>query len=164
MREYDNYYFDSDGVLVNFAEEKKALLRFSIEVNFFYNLKRRKENFEIMKLLLKLGKNVYILTASPNAQADQDKMRCYEEEIPELPKENIIICRLGENKAKYIKDKENSVLIDDYTSNLLKVQKYGVGVIKYLNGYDNPIGKHTKHNIDTITSLSELFIKTKILV
>ena len=65
-----------------------------------------------------------------------------------IPIANIIICRIGENKADIIKSKlnimidETTVLIDDYTKNLTEWESAGgVGIKRSTKVADNSTGK-----------------------
>ena len=88
-------------------------------------------------MLARLG-NIYIISASPNEQADKDKMQWIKKYLPNVPQENITLCRLGENKAKIIENKynfkidKNCYLLDDYTKNLTEWEQVGGTGIKRL--------------------------------
>ena len=149
-------YCDSDGVLFDFEGQVRAIDRFDKEVGFFERLSPFNENILAIKILIKKGANVHILSASPNEQADSDKLKAYARHLPELSREQIILCRLGEDKSKFVKDIENSILFDDYSVNLIKWKANGGLVVKVVNTYDNEIGSHTKHNIPYVHSLLDL--------
>ena len=149
-------YCDSDGVLFDFEGQVKAIDRFDKEVGFFENLEPFEQNILAIKILISKGANVHILSASPNDQADSDKLKAYAEHLPELSREQIILCRLGEDKSKFVKDIKNSILFDDYSVNLIKWQASGGLVVKVVNEYDNEIGTHTKHNIPFVHTLLDL--------
>ena len=69
-----NIYCDMDGVIANFNAEPHALKRFAVEKGFFKTLKPMSKNLQALRVLNQLkGVNVYILSASPNRQADKDK-------------------------------------------------------------------------------------------
>ena len=148
-------YCDMDGVLANFEGQKNALARFKVEIGFFQKLKPIKHNLKAIKKLMKKGYDIHILSASPNEQADYDKMTWLKKYLPKLKSSKIIFCRLGENKANYA-DIKGSLLIDDYTINLLKWRGSGGYVLKYLNRYDSPKGKHTRYEIPFVRDLREI--------
>lgn len=150
-------YSDSDGVLFRFEEEVNALGRFQVEKGFFARLAPITENILALKMLIKQGKDVRILSASPNEQADRDKLIAFEKYLPEIPREKIILCRLGEDKSKYVGDMNGALLFDDYTENLIKWKANGGLTIKILNDYDNAVGKHTDHNIEYVKTILDLF-------
>lgn len=110
------YYFDMDGVLADFNSEPKALKRFKVESGFFANLKPIRNNIHALKVFSREN-DVYIITASPNEQADQDKIAWVKKHLPNFPLENMIICRLGDNKADYVKNVKGCLLFDDYGKN-----------------------------------------------
>ena len=138
-------FLDLDGTLARF-NVKNALQRFATEKGFFANLKAYKNIEEINELAK--GGNVYIISASPNLQADNDKMKWISEYLFNVPSENIVICRVGENKAEVIKSKLNiiidktTVLLDDYTKNLVEWESAGgVGIKRLTKVADNSTGK-----------------------
>lgn len=133
------------GTLARF-NVKNALQRFATEKGFFANLKAYKNIEEINELAK--GGNVYIISASPNTQADNDKMKWISEYLFNVPSENIVICRVGENKAQVIKSKlditidKTTVLLDDYTKNLVEWESAGgVGIKRLTKVADNSTGK-----------------------
>lgn len=128
-------FLDMDGTLANFNVEN-ALQRFQVEKGFFANLKAYKGIEKINELVLQ--NNFYIISASPNNNADKDKMTWLEKYLPNLKKEHILFCRLGENKANFIENKlkikidNNCILLDDYTKNLIEWEAVGGKGIKRL--------------------------------
>ena len=128
-------FLDLDGTLAKF-NVRNALKRFDNEKGFFAKLGAYK-NIEKINELAK-GGNVYIISASPNLQADFDKMLWIKKYLDNVPLDNIILCRLGENKAKVIKNKCNinidntCYLLDDYTKNLIEWEQQGGKGIKRL--------------------------------
>ena len=97
-------FLDLDGTLVKFNVEN-ALERFDKEKGFFANLLAF-EGIEVVNNLAK-NNNLFIISASPNEQADKDKLIWIEKYLPNISKENITLCRLGENKASIIEKKYN---------------------------------------------------------
>ena len=128
-------FLDLDGTLARF-NVRNALERFDKEKGFFARLKAYK-NIEIVNELAKTN-NLFIISASPNEQADKDKMIWLEKYLPNINVENITICRLGQNKAQIIQDKynitinEQCYLLDDYTKNLNEWESFGGKGIKRL--------------------------------
>ena len=134
-------FLDLDGTLARF-NVRNALERFDNEVGFFANLLAYK-GIEVVNELAKNG-NLFIISASPNEQADNDKMIWLEKYLPNIKKDNITICRLGENKAQIIQNKYNFVidnncyLLDDYTKNLNEWESFGgVGIKRLTQVSDN---------------------------
>ncbi len=149
--------FDMDNTLADFdITEPNALKRFQTEKDFFTNLKQLNNNATLVNQMIAKGIKCYILSASPNEQADKDKIKWLKKHIPNLKRHQIVFCRLGENKAKYIKDLKNAVLIDDYTTNLLKWVASGGKAIKYLNGINGINGTSAKNGIASISDVRDI--------
>lgn len=134
-------FLDLDGTLARF-NVRNALNRFETEKGFFAHLLAYK-GIEIINEMAKAG-NVYIISASPNEQADNDKMVWIKKYLPNIKIENIVLCRLGENKAKIIENKynikidKNCILLDDYTKNLTEWETVGgVGIKRLTTVSDN---------------------------
>ena len=138
-------FLDLDGTLARF-NVKNALERFDNEKGFFANLLAYK-GIEIVNELARED-NLFIISASPNEQADNDKMIWIEKYLPNIKQENITICRIGENKARVIESKynieinEQCYLLDDYTKNLNEWESVGgIGIKRITKVADNSTKK-----------------------
>lgn len=149
-------YCDMDDVLFHFQEQTKALERFAVEKGFFANLRPKRKNIMAIKTFIGYGAKVKILSATPNEQADKDKLIALAKYLPEIAREDIIFSRLGEDKSKYVEDMNGALLFDDYTENLIKWKANGGLAVKVVNDYDNAVGKHTRNNIPYVRTLLDL--------
>lgn len=113
-----NIYVDMDGVLANFAEQEDAVERFEKEKGFFQKLRPFERNVKAVRFLNQLKNvNIFILSASPNRKADNDKKVWLKKYLPELESDQIIIMRNGKKKVNYMRTADG-VLLDDYSKNL----------------------------------------------
>lgn len=151
-------FLDMDGTIARF-NVRNALERFEIEKDFFENLLPYK-NVDTLEYL---NIDIYIISASPNKQADNSKMIWLNKYMNYLPKENITICRVGENKAEIIKSKYNidlseCYLLDDYTKNLVEWETNGgIGLKRITKCADNSTKKWKGAEIKDLTELFTLF-------
>lgn len=128
-------FLDLDGTLARF-NVRNAIERFDKEIGFFTKLLAYK-GIEVVNELA-LTDQLFIISASPNEQADNDKMVWLEKYLPNVKQENITLCRLGQNKAQIIQSKynitinEECLLLDDYTKNLIEWESFGGKGIKRL--------------------------------
>ena len=67
-------FLDLDGTLAKFNSKRNALKRFDNEIGFFANLKPYKYIEFVNTLALSREVSVYIISATPNEQADKDKL------------------------------------------------------------------------------------------
>lgn len=153
-------FLDLDGTLAKF-NVRGALARFDNEIGFFAKLGAYK-GIEYINALAKSGV-LYIISASPNAQADSDKMAWINKYLPNMPQTNITLCRLGENKAKIIEEKysiqidKNCYLLDDYTKNLTEWETVGgVGIKRLTSVADNSTKKWNGLQLRELTKLASL--------
>jgi len=137
-------FLDLDGTLAKF-NVKNALQRFENEKGFFANLGAYK-GIETINEMAKQG-NVYIISASPNIQADIDKMTWIKKYLFNVPQNHIVLCRCGECKALVLRQMgliidKNCYLLDDYTKNLVEWESVGgVGIKRITKCSDNSTKK-----------------------
>lgn len=138
-------FLDLDGTLARF-NVPNALNRFKSEPNFFRNLKAYK-GIEIIDRMAQ-AQDLYIISASPHFHADWDKLVWIKKYLPHIKNKNIVLCRIGENKARVIKKELNididssCILLDDYTRNLEQWQQLGgIGIKRLTAVADNSTGK-----------------------
>ena len=156
-------FLDLDGTLAKFNSKKNALKRFDNEKGFFSSLKPYK-NIEVINELAACGNvEVYVISATPNEQADQDKMIWIKTYLKQIKQENICFCRLNENKAKVIKDKLNieidkeCILLDDYTKNLIEWKNLnGIGIKRLTSKADNSRKIWKDYSIKNLNQLPQV--------
>lgn len=160
-----NLFLDLDGTLAKFNSKRNALKRFDNEIGFFANLKPYKYIEFVNELATKENINVFIISATPNEQADQDKLIWIEKHLNNIKKENICFSRIGENKAKVIKNKLNitidktCLLLDDYTKNLIEWQNLnGIGIKRITSLADNSTKKWQGLCLKDLRQLSSLIM------
>ena len=153
-------FLDMDGTLARF-NVRNALERFENEKGFFANLLAYK-GIENINEMVKNG-NVYIISASPNMYADMDKKVWLKKYIPNLKNEYILLCRNGQNKAKFIENKlgikidKNCYLLDDYTKNLIEWEEVGgIGIKRITTVSDNSTKKWKGLELKDLCKLSDI--------
>lgn len=158
-------FLDMDGTIAKFNSKRNALSRFENEENFFLSLKPFKYIEEINQLVKENNNvDVFIISASPNENADKEKRLWVQQYLPDLPLANICFCRIGENKGKIIKEQLNITidntcyLLDDYTNNLLQWQSCGGCGIKRITSLANNKSKRwTGLSIKDLRQLNKIF-------
>ena len=157
-------FLDMDGTLAKFNSKKNALERFDKEKDFFTNLKPFVNINTINQLVENNIVEIFIISASPNEQADIDKLKWINTYLPKVKKQNICFCRIGQNKAKIIKDKlnieidNNCYLLDDYTKNLIEWNNCkGVGIKRLTSLADNSRKIWKGLSIKNLNQLTTLF-------
>ena len=159
-------FLDLDGTIAKFNSKRNALERFKIEKGFFRSLKPFK-NVNIINEMIINNTNVeiYVISASPNEQADNDKREWLKEYLPNLTDEKICFCRLGYNKAKAIKEQLNIIinnecyLLDDYTNNLIEwKESRGIGIKRITSLANNSTKKWKGLQIKDLKQLEKLFV------
>lgn len=154
-------FLDLDGTLAKF-NVKNALERFDKEVGFFAKLGAYK-GIEVVNELAKTNQ-LFIISASPNEQADKDKMVWIQKYLPNVSIDNITLCRIGQNKAQIIEEKysikidNNCYLLDDYTKNLNEWESFGgLGIKRLTSVADNSRKLWKGLQIKDLTELIKIF-------
>lgn len=134
-------YFDMDGTLAVFKEVKDYEEFFAKD--FFYNLQPNEHILKAAKRLLEKEKEknirVYILSSiiKGSKYAKADKIRWLEKYFPELPKSRRLFSYTTENKIKYVKNPQTSILIDDFGKYCTEfISHGGIAVKVSRNKYD----------------------------
>ena len=132
------YYFDMDGTLCEFRTDAKPedLYR----DGYFRSLKEPPGVVALLKLLVRSGRDVYVLSAVLGTKQETEKRAWLTDHGIVLPESHLIFVPCGTNKANAVPfvGKE-TVLIDDHTPNLLDWKAAGGTGIKVLTGIN---GKH----------------------
>lgn len=154
-------FLDLDGTLAKF-NVRNALERFDKEVGFFAKLGAYK-GIEVVNELAKTNQ-LFIISASPNEQADKDKMVWIQKYLPNVSIDNITLCRIGQNKAQIIEEKysikidNNCYLLDDYTKNLNEWESFGgLGIKRLTSVADNSRKLWKGLQIKDLTELIKIF-------
>lgn len=154
-------FIDLDGTVAKF-NVRNALERFDKEKGFFAKLGAY-VNIEVINELAK-SNQVFVISASPNEQADNDKLLWLSRYLPNVKSENITLCRLGENKAKIIENKyqmtidNDCYLLDDFSKNLFEWCACGGRGIKRLTSLaDNSRGLWKGLAIKNLIELQDFF-------
>lgn len=154
-------FLDLDGTLAKF-NVRNALERFDKEVGFFAKLGAYK-GIEVVNELAKTNQ-LFIISASPNEQADKDKIVWIQKYLPNVSIDNITLCRIGQNKAQIIEEKysikidNNCYLLDDYTKNLNEWESFGgLGIKRLTSVADNSRKLWKGLQIKDLTELIKIF-------
>lgn len=156
-------FLDLDGTLAMFNEEENGLERFESEKGFFANLGAF-ENIEVINKMAEERKDleIYVISASPNAQADEDKKVWCNKHLEKIAKDKLLLCRLGVNKAEFIKDTtgiaidKNCILLDDYGHNLVQWAEVGGTPLKRINDQADNSRKVITREIKNLLELLEI--------
>lgn len=148
------FLFDMDGVLAEYKEAKNSDEYRTAE--FFLNLAADEKMIEVLKLLIKWGCRVAILTACyfEDSTAKEGKM----EWMKKLGLENVemIFVPVGEKKYNYVNQNDINVLIDDYSWNLHTWKQEGGLAFKYMNGVNGTKGTWSGYRVDNKMSPEEI--------
>lgn len=127
-------YIDMDNTVALFCKkgEDKLSLERIYEKDFWENLEVMDNCQLSIPLMQMLGIRVVGLSACCDSQYCKiGKIEWVKNNLPSIDVEkNLILCNMGENKAQYAKDIQNSILIDDYGKNLLQWREAGGIAVK----------------------------------
>lgn len=129
-------YFDMDGTCADFFEKSDCLERM-YEKGFFTNLKPLPLATIINVLADQRPEQVFIISASLGLDTDIEKNEWLNQFIPKVKQSNRIFTRVGDDKSNYLHVTADTILIDDYSHNLIQWQDANGSVIKALNGINN---------------------------
>jgi predicted kinase len=134
----ENVFFDMDGVLCEYKSVPWLDYHFDyVNTDFFKNSKPVKQVTKIAENFHKEGKNIFILSASPNSITNQQKSEWLSKHLPFIKKENIFFVGNKDHKVAMLngvikgnKLKKNTVtVIDDDHLTIDKMLKNGVNVM-----------------------------------
>lgn len=168
MNKTINLYVDMDGTLAKFYYKKNCLEKM-YEKGYFETLPA----YAIASKVDELAKqdtcvNVYILSACVDTPyCEQEKMAWLFNNMPNIPKENFIFTKVGQDKVKVAKEKVANfgqyvnVLLDDYTPNLEQWQNENNCVaLKFINGFNDTTktwqGKKIQNFAQLLATLEQL--------
>lgn len=124
-----NYYFDMDGVLVNFHEHKDGWKK-AMNYEFIRNLNPFSEAIQLVNdLLAKKDITVYISSVCASEEAKQAKIEWLAQYIPTLEIANIIITVKGNCHKEQRMKTDNGILVDDKMENIKAWRKQGYKAI-----------------------------------
>lgn len=121
-------FYDMDNTIALFSHKANPdmALERMFEEGYFRNLPIMPNAMETLAGLQWEGHEVFILSACINTPyCKQEKQQWIENYLPFIPKSNIILCEVGQNKAEIIGNVENCILVDDYKKNLIEWKKAG---------------------------------------
>lgn len=131
------FFIDMDGTLAKwkYVDDLEELYR----ENYYLNLEPLINMLNVTKEMIKNNENVYILSAylTDSKYARSEKEMWLQKYLPELDKNKYIFIGYGYKKSNAIQIKEDDILIDDYTENLVDWRNNGGIAIKLLNGINH---------------------------
>lgn len=155
-------YFDMDNTLCLFSPfgNVEESMRLMVQEGFYRELVCFPEAPAVIKNLLSIGYNVYILSSyieSPYCCPEKKAWVNYH--LPFIPDNNIILVKNGDDKSNHIRNPQCSILVDDYNKNLIDFYNSGgIGVKKTYSGKERPLPQ-VESLVDIFTVLHNLNIK-----
>jgi 5'(3')-deoxyribonucleotidase len=105
---------------------------------FFSDLEVIGNPNRVFKVLKGMGYRVRILSACVESEfCKLEKLHWIRRNLPTIEMEEIILCKVGENKSDYVEDIATSVLVDDYGKNLQDWHIKGGIPIKFISSISN---------------------------
>lgn len=158
-------FLDMDNTLLRFSygrSDDMDVLERMLDEGFFKNLEPMK-HIDIYEAMCLIGIKVYILSACVNSPyAKKEKRETIDRYMPFIPKNNILFCDVGIDKAKFalqrtkLKNLTRAFLIDDYKGNLNNWKNAGGIPIKKAMSFKTrpyPTLLDHKDSVDMILSL-----------
>ena len=121
-------FYDMDNTIALFSHKNNPniALERMFEKGYFRNLPIMPNTMETLSGLQWEGHDVYILSACIDTPyCKTEKQQWLSHYLPFIPKENIILCEIGQNKAEIVGNVKNCILVDDYHKNLIEWEKAG---------------------------------------
>lgn len=155
-------FFDMDGTLTDFQYVPMETL---LSRGYFMDLKPS-EIVHVLSGLQKEGLEIHVLSAylSESPYALAEKVKWCDTHIPQVAKEHRHFVPCGTDKAAYIEGlfgrplKEDMILVDDHTPNLIPWQQRGGVGIKWINHINGMGGTWTGKRIQTTDALREALL------
>jgi 5'(3')-deoxyribonucleotidase len=136
-------FIDMDGTLAKMFSKPNYLEKM-YEQGFFAGLKPYAWVQQLNEFC-KDRKDVFILSACVDTEyCEKEKIFWLKTYLPNIPLDNYIFTKVGENKAEKVVEKLGEkadfyILVDDYSKNIYDWQMYAINFIgvKFLNGINN---------------------------
>ena len=141
--------FDMDNTLYRFSIYKQdgLALQEAYTKGFYKNLPIFPEAPYVVEALQKMGMHVGICTSlidSPYCKTEKEDSLWYY--FPMIPQNDIIMVPEGQSKIDHIKDISNTILIDDWHGNIMKMyEQGGIAIKKSYSEKQRPVP--TVHNL-----------------
>lgn len=129
-------YFDMDNTVALFCKYGEDALSLAKvhKKGFFRHLAPVSGCKIIIPMLQEMGFRVRIISScAETPYCRREKREWIHEHLPSIDDSDIVFCRIGQNKAKYVYDIKNSILVDDYDVNLEDWTRAGGIAIKKRN-------------------------------